>query len=259
MATVDLERWSTTTDALGGRGAGLGGATELGCRDLLHERGVRGRDSRTPRRWWWRRCCIRAASGSRLRWLREDARRWSFIEGAVLAEALPDGGSCWAVAAGVAGGGRERELLELPRSFSDDLTNTWWSPFGPGAVADRALEGGSEGWSRWRLSLDGAGARGVCEVPPGPCVLADRRRRLRRRRWSGSQAADSWPGRSRAWTRGSREEKPWLSGAGLRLDREPGDAAGAAGGGGGRHRRREAGGNRGVEAGRGRGGGRRLR
>ena len=178
MATVDLDTLEhDDTRSVGGERVCLAGLAELGFRDLLHERGVRGRDARIATALVVAKMLHPSSEREALRWLREDSAALELLDldrgkALSLQKLYRTGDVLWRLRRALQAGlfRRERELLELPDTIVFyDLTNTWYTGRSDKELLrfGRSKEGRKDPLVTLALSLDGAGFPRGCEVLAG--------------------------------------------------------------------------------------------
>ena len=187
VATVDLDTLEhDDTRSVGGERVCLAGLEELGFRDLLHERGVRGRDARIAAALVVAKMLHPSSERESLRWLREDSAALELLDldrgkALSLQKLYRTGDVLWRFRRALQAGlfRRERELLELPDTIVFyDLTNTWYTGRSDQELLrfGRSKEGRKHPLVTLALSLDGAGFPRGCEVLAGdvsePATLA---------------------------------------------------------------------------------------
>ena len=178
VATVDLDTLEhDDTRSVGGERVCLAGLAELGFRDLLHERGVRGRDARIATALVVAKMLHPSSEREALRWLREDSAALELLDldrgkALSLQKLYRTGDVLWRFRRALQAGlfRRERELLELPDTIVFyDLTNTWYTGRSDEELLrfGRSKEGRKDPLVTLALSLDGAGFPRGCEVLAG--------------------------------------------------------------------------------------------
>ena len=178
MATVDLDTLEhDDARSAGGERVCLAGLEELGFRDLLHERGVRGRDARIAAALVVAKMLHPSSERESLRWLREDSAALELLDldrgkALSLQKLYRTGDVLWRLRRALQAGlfRRERELLELPDTIVFyDLTNTWYTGRSDQELLrfGRSKEGRKHPLVTLALSLDSAGFPRGCEVLAG--------------------------------------------------------------------------------------------